>query len=125
MDKKNPDFSETIFFPRVLHTIGLYKICGRRCMLEVDGDTIYKRIIKRLEYADAKVCVDFEGVDICTHHFLRSALGMLVDVMTIDEINDRICLVNLTGEDAELLNIVMRHCATCFWEEKHNVSLNH
>ncbi len=125
MDKQQNRFSQTIFFPSVLHTIELYKIVGVRCMLEVDGDTIYKRIIKRLNSVDAKVCIDFFGIQFCSHQFLRSALGMLVDVMTIDEMNDHICLTHLTRHDAELLNIVMRHCATCFWEEKHSVSLNH
>ena len=81
--------------------------------------------MKRLHYADAKVCVDFEGVGACTHQFLRGAFGMLIGDMTIDEINNRIFLSGVTRSIGDTLNVVMRHCAKCYREEQAIISLNH
>jgi len=116
---------DVIFFPSALHTIHPYKIFGKRCMLEEDGDNMRLRIMKRLHYVDAKVCVDFEGVGFCTHHFLRGAFGMLIGDMTIDEINDRIFLIGTSRSTVDTLNVVMRHCAKCFSEEQNKISLNY
>ena len=45
MDNKG----DLIFFPSVLHIIYPYKIFGKWCMSEVDGNNLRSRIIKRLE----------------------------------------------------------------------------
>lgn len=111
------------FFTGQLHTILLYDVISKRCILEVDGEKIQAEIIKGLAKDADKVCVDFEGV-MCTHNFLRGALGMLIGKMPIDEINDRICLKGMSIHDHNILNIVMRHCAKCDWEEKHTPSLS-
>lgn len=59
------------------------------CDTNDQGDTIYAAIRDRFDHGET-ITVDFSGILYATSSFVNSALVPYLDVMTLDEIKDRI-----------------------------------
>lgn len=111
------------FFKEHLFVISLHEMIGEKCLLETDGDKIRMLIIKLLQMGVEKVGISFVGVT-CSANFLKGALGKLIEVMSIHEINNRISLIKLGKHADSILDVVMWYCTEEYLEKKNLISLS-
>lgn len=80
--------------------------CGNFCVAADDGEAIFERIKDALE-AGQTVALSFAGVESLSTAFLNSAIGQLLEVVSNEDLNTRLKIVDLNSDDMLMLRRVI------------------
>lgn len=100
--------------PRMAHeAVCIYDLIGPDCITFEDGKKIYEIIHPELKQGST-VVLDFAGVEVLATPFANTAIGNLLEDMTLCQVQNGLSFVNLSSDFGPMIDLVIENASQYF-----------